>query len=144
MKTSTRFAIIGVSGLLCTGGILIAKLTSAEISSKNVGTESMDAMVTGDGYQFATSKSRPKLSFQQLETIIRRDPTAQSQRGRMEFGSVRMEEGTALAEVTFVSNDGRVQPFLYKLMPERNSWKIVNVQRMWYVPRSHLLRGVRA
>ena len=144
MKTTTRFAIIGVSGLLCAGGILIAKLTSREIASANVNAESIDVIVTGDGYQFAASKSRPKLTFQQLETIIRRDPTAQSQRGRMEFGSVRMEEGTALAEVMFVSTDGRVQPFLYKLSPERNSWKIVNVQRMWFVPRSRLLRGVRA
>ena len=101
-------------------------------------------MVATDGYQFAASRARPKLTFQELETIIRRDPVAKSQRGRMEFGSVQMEEGTALAEVMFVSNDGRVQPFLYKLLPERNSWKIVNVQRMWYVPRSHLLRGVRA
>ena len=55
-----------------------------------------------------------------------------------------MEQGTALAEVMFVSNDGGVLPFLYKLLPERDSWKIVNVQRMWYIPRSRLLRGVRA
>ncbi|HEY6070931.1 MAG TPA: hypothetical protein VIU85_06120, partial [Chthoniobacterales bacterium] len=83
-------------------------------------------------------------TFQQLETIIRRDPVAKAQRGRIEFGSVRMEEGAAIAEVMFISNDDRVTPFLYKLQPERNSWKVVNVQRVWYVPRSHLLRGVRA
>jgi len=83
----------------------------------------------------------PSLRFQQLETIIRRDPIAQSQHGRMEFGSVRMEEGQRLAEVMFVNNDGRVQPFLYKLLPERNSWKIVNVQRMWFV-RGHTCCGV--
>ena len=55
-----------------------------------------------------------------------------------------MDEGSALAKVMFVSNDGRVQPFLYKLLAEHNSWKVVNVQRMWYIPQSHLLRGVRA
>jgi hypothetical protein len=55
-----------------------------------------------------------------------------------------MEQGTAFAEVMFISDDGRVLPLLYKLLPQRNSWKIVNVQRIWYVPRSHLLRGVRA
>lgn len=55
-----------------------------------------------------------------------------------------MEEGSAIAEVMFISNDDRVTPFLYKLRPERDSWKVVNVQRIWYVPRSHLLRGVRA
>ena len=130
--------------LLCVGGILIANSTSERASSSNVSSESRDGIAATDGYQFAASHARPKLTFQQLETIIRRDPVAKSQRGRMEFGSVRMEEGTALAEVVFVSNDGRVQPFLYKLLPECNSWKIVNVQRMWFVPRSHLLRGVRA
>jgi len=144
MKTATRFTIIGASLLLCVGGIFVAQSASEKISSSDVSSDSMDGIVAPDGYQFAASSSRPKLTFQQLETIIRRDPVAKSQHGRMEFGSVRMEEGTALAEVMFVSNDGRVQPFLYKLLPERDSWKIVNVQRMWYVPRSHLLRGVRA
>ena len=144
MKTGTRFTIIGASLLLCVGGILIATSASEKTSSSDVSSESRDGIVATGGYQFAASRARPKLTFQELETIIRRDPVAKSQRGRMEFGSVRMEEGTALAEVMFVSNDGRVQPFLYKLLPERNSWKIVNVQRMWYVPRSHLLRGVRA
>ena len=144
MKTATRFTIIGASLLLCVGGIFIAHSASEKTSSNDISSESTDTIVANDGYQFAASRARPKLTFQQLETIIRRDPVAKSQRGRMEFGSVRMEEGTALAEVMFVSNDGRVQPFLYKLLPERDSWKIVNVQRMWYVPRSHLLRGVRA
>jgi hypothetical protein len=144
MKTSTRFIIVAASLLVCVGGILIAHSTSERISGSDVSSEPKDAVVATDGYQFAASHARPKLTFQQLETIIRRDPVAKSQRGRMEFGSVRMEEGTALAEVVFVSNDGRVFPFLYKLSPERNSWKIVNVQRIWFVPRSHLLRGVRA
>ena len=144
MKTGTRFTIIGASLLLCAGGILIATSASEKTSSSDVSSESRDGIVATGGYQFAASRARPKLTFQELETIIRRDPVSKSQRGRMEFGSVRMEEGTALAEVMFVSNDGRVQPFLYKLLPERNSWKIVNVQRMWFVPRSHLLRGVRA
>jgi hypothetical protein len=144
MNASTRFTIVATSLLLCVGGILIANSSLEKISNSNVGYDSIDGLAATDGYQFAASRARTKLTFQELETIIRRDPVAKSQRGRMEFGSVRMEEGTAMAEVMFVSNDGRVQPFLYKLLPERDSWKIVNVQRMWYVPRSHLLRGVRA
>lgn len=144
MKTCTRFTIIGASALLCVGGILIANSSREKISNSGTSSESIDAATIDNGYEFAASSPRLKLTFQQLETIIRRDPTAKSQRGRIEFGSVRMEEGTALAEVMFVSNDGRVLPFLYKLLPENKSWKIVNVQRIWYVPRSHLLRGVRA
>jgi hypothetical protein len=91
---------------------------------------------------FADSTRRP--TFKELETIIRHDPVAKSQHGKIEFGSVRIDRGAWLAEVMFVSDDGHVLPFLYKLHPERNTWKIINVQRLWYVPRSHLLRGIRA
>ena len=96
----------------------------------------------GDGYQFAAAKIRPNLSFQELEAIIRRDPTAKSQRDRIEFGSVKMEQASAVAEVMFINNEW-ITPFLYKLQAQRDSWKIMNVQRVWYVPRSHLLRGMK-
>jgi hypothetical protein len=141
MKTSTRFVILAASMSLCGGGIFIANSGLATKETANV--ESTETIVAADGYQFAATHT-PKLTFQQLETIIRGDPVAKAQRGRIEFGSVRMEEGSAIAEVMFISNDDRVTPFLYKLRPERDSWKVVNVQRIWYVPRSHLLRGVRA
>lgn len=143
MKTSTRVAIVALSTVLSAAGIFIAGSDLAEPGRGAMSTISNQEVATSDGYQFAASHT-PKLTFQELETIIRKDPTAKQQRGKIEFGSVRMEEGTALAEVMFVSDEGRVLPFLYKLLPQRNSWKIVNVQRIWYVPRSHLLRGVRA
>ena len=142
MKTSTRLAIVATCALLCAAGIYLAHFGSGKIVNDEISVDSMDTIVSADGYQFAATRT-PKLTFQQLEAIIRRDPVARSQRGKLEFGSVRMEQGSALAEVMFVSNDGRVLPFLYKLLPERNSWKIVNVQRMWFVPRSRLLRGIR-
>lgn len=141
MKTSTRFVILAASMSLCGGGIFIGNSGLATKETANV--ESTETILAADGYQFAATHT-PKLTFQQLETIIRGDPIAKAQRGRIEFGSVRMEEGSAIAEVMFISNDDRVTPFLYKLQPERDSWKVVNVQRIWYVPRSHLLRGVRA
>ncbi|HST30783.1 MAG TPA: hypothetical protein VLK27_08090 [Chthoniobacterales bacterium] len=143
MKTSTRLAIVSASALLCAAGIFITNSGVGEIGRDKTDFDSMNVISSADDYQFAVSRT-PKLTFQQLEAIIRKDPTAKEQRGKIEFGSVRMEEGTALAEVMFVSDDGRVLPLLYKLLPQRNSWKIVNVHRIWYVPRSHLLRGVRA
>ncbi|HJT46132.1 MAG TPA: hypothetical protein VJ721_07665 [Chthoniobacterales bacterium] len=143
MKTSTRLGIVSASALLCGVGIFMASPKPTELEFDAFSASPSSELVTADGYQFAASRP-PRLTFQELEAIIRRDPTAKQQRGKIEFGSVRLEEGTALAEVMFVSDEGRVLPFLYKLLPERNSWKIVNVQRIWYVPRSHLLRGVRA
>jgi hypothetical protein len=143
MKSSTRIATIAVSAFLCGAGIFIANSNSATTVNGDFVFEAVDSPVALDGYQFAASRT-PKLTFQQLETIVRKDPTAKQQHGKIEFGSLRMEQGTAVAEVMFVSNTGSVLPFLYKLLPEQNSWKIVNVQRIWYVPRSRLLRGVRA
>jgi len=143
MKTSTRVIILGASGLLCLAGILTVHPGSRKDDRAGNADEANVTTILAGDYQFAVSSEHPTLTFRQLETIIRRDPTAKSQRGRIEFGSVKMEQRSAVAEVMFVNND-RVTPFLYKLQPERDSWKIVNVQRMWYVPRSHLLRGVRA
>lgn len=143
MKTTTRLAIAGASALLCAAGIVVATATRDRDDNDGFVIGSTDAIAATDGYQFAVSRT-PKLTFQQLETIIRKDPMAKQQGGKIEFGKIRMDQGTALAEVMFVSNDGHVLPFLYKLSPQRNSWKIVNVQRIWYVPRSHLLRGIRA
>jgi hypothetical protein len=144
MKRATRFAIVGASLFLCATSVFIANSLPDRNSRENIGYESVDSIDVTDAYQYAASGAGPKLTFQQLEAIIRSDPVAKSQRGRMEFGSMRMEQGTALAQVVFVGTDGRVQPFLYKLLQEGGSWKIVNVQRVWSMPRSHLLRGVRA
>ena len=143
MKLSTRLATVGGSVLLCVVGIVLARSQSPEVSRIASVFDSMGRSGAIGDYQLASSRAQ-SLTFQELEIIIRRDPTAKQQRGKIEFGLVHMEQGTALAEVMFVSDDGRVLPFLYKLLPQRNSWKIVNVQRIWYVPRSHLLRGVRA
>jgi hypothetical protein len=111
-------------------------------SSSTGNIDATDVIAFGDGYQFAAAKIRPNLSFQELEAIIRRDPTAKSQRDRIEFGSVKMEQASAVAEVMFINNEW-ITPFLYKLQAQRDSWKIMNVQRVWYVPRSHLLRGMK-
>jgi hypothetical protein len=143
MKRATRFAVVGTSLFLCASGVFIASSLPDRNSRRNIGYESVDSIGVIDAYQYAAS-GRPKLTFQQLEAIIRGDPVAKSHRGRMEFGSMRMEQGAALVQVVFVGTDGRVQPFLYKLLRGGGSWKIVNVQRMWFMPRSHLLRGVRA
>ncbi|HEX4638254.1 MAG TPA: hypothetical protein VH170_02085 [Chthoniobacterales bacterium] len=141
MNNSARLAILGTSTLLCVAGIFVANSKSNQIREAGFGRTPVASVP--DEYQLTLSRAA-KLSFQELEKIIRRDAVAKAQRGKLEFGSVKMERDTAIAEVMFVTNDGYVQPFLYKLLPDGDSWKIVNVQRMWFVPRSRLLRGVRA
>jgi hypothetical protein len=72
MKTGTRLAIIGASALVCAGGVLIANFERDRISANGAIDKAADAISLNDGYQYAASGSRPKLTFRQLETIIRR------------------------------------------------------------------------
>ena len=143
MKIGAKIAVLFLSGLLCLSGIIISHLSRSQNASGRVDSEGQPAAFGNDEYQFAAAKSQPQLTLQELETIVRGDPMAKLHYARIEFGSLRLEHGTAFAQVFFVSDDGRVLPFIYKLLPERDSWKIVNVQRIWFVPRSRLLRGVR-
>ena len=123
MKTSTRFTIVSASAFLCAVGVFVANTGSERVLNDDGVFQLADMRSSDDGYQYASTNSDPKLTFQQLEAIIRKDPTAKQQHGKIEFGSVRMEQGTALAEVMFVSDDGRVLPMLYKLLPQRSSWE---------------------
>ena len=92
MKIATRFAIIGASAFLCAGGIVIVHSVPDASPNNGKGSGSIDVNASGDGYEFAASSARPKLTFQQLETIIRRDPTAKLQRGRID----RLRAGTTV------------------------------------------------
>jgi hypothetical protein len=127
--------------IVCAAGFVFAHLAHGRASVS--GDDQLCATDLGGDYQFAVDASR-KPSFKELESVIRHEGTAMAAHARIEFGSVKMEEHTAVVEVLFFAPGGKVVPFLYKLAPENNSWKVVSAQRMWFVPRSHLLRGVRA
>lgn len=144
MNFFARIAAIACCFCLCGGAAVIAHLSNAE----NGSCENQLALPGGSDpvgdYLRVASGSAPRFDFSQLEAVVLRDPTVRSHRARIEFGSVKIEQGNALMEVLFFSRDGQMQPYLYKLTSEKKSWKVASVQRMWYVPRSHLLRGVRA
>jgi hypothetical protein len=141
MNAATRFIVIAACLLVCAGGFVFSHLAHGRASISD--DAQFGATDLGGDYQFAVDASR-KPSFKELESVIRCERTAMAAHARIEFGSVKMEHRTAVVEVLFFSPDGKVVPFLYKLAPENNSWKVVSAQRMWFVPRSHLLRGVRA
>ena len=141
MNAATRFAVTAACLIVCAVGFVFSHLAHGRASINGDGGH-LGATGLGGDYQFAADVLQ-KPSFKELESAIRRERTAVSAHARIEFGSVKMEQRTAVVEVLFFAPDGRVRPFLYKLAPENNSWKVVSAQRMWFVPRSHLLRGVR-
>lgn len=127
--------------MLCAGGIISSsrgRISTIDNDNGRRGSADLTA-----AYQYAASDASLKLSLNQIELIIRRDPIGKTAQGKIEFGSVTVEHGAVVAQVLFLEADGRTQAFLYKLRPEKKSWKIESAQRVWFMPRSRLLRGLR-
>jgi Domain of unknown function (DUF4864) len=144
MNIATRLGIITTCFGLCAGALVLAKSPRERYIEADHKLASLNAVDFSNVYQQVTTEGEPNFDFAQVESIIRHHYTAISHRGRIEFGLVKVLGGTAEVEVLFFARDGRIRPVIYQLVARNNSWKIANVQRMWFVPRSHLLRGLRA
>lgn len=144
MRNSVKASLLLLCLSLCTGAAILANLTVDRNSNLDLNHAQAGEMAPVDSYLYAASDASLKLSLNEIEVIIRRDPSSKAQHGRMEFGSVKVEHGAVLAEVMFLEVDGRMQAYLYKLRHDQNLWKVAGAQRLWFVPRSRFLRGIRA
>jgi hypothetical protein len=144
MNVATRLGIIASCFGLCAGALVLARFPRERYIDADHKLASLNAVDFSNAYQQVATEGEANLDFAQVESTIRRHYTAMSHRGRIEFGLVKVSGATAEAEVLFFARDGRIRPVLYKLVARNNSWKVASVQRMWFVPRSHLLRGLRA
>ena len=139
MNSIARIGVVFFSFSLCVGSAIVGRY-SAELVPDFI---ALDPASFANGYEQVASSKHDQSLFNRFEALIRRDPLAMSHRGRIEFGSVKISGATAEVEVLFFGADGQVRPVLYKLIAEKNVWKVASAQRMWFVPRSHLLRGLR-
>ena len=140
MNAATRSIVVLVSVCFCAAGLIV---TSHEPSPTNYGTsEFWPGFDTESSYQLAASDLH-KVSFAQLEEIIRADVFSRFPRVRVEFGSLKVEHGTLTIPVVLFAPNHEMQAFLYKLMPDKKSWKITGAQRLWFVSPSQIVRGVR-
>ncbi|MEY2537639.1 MAG: hypothetical protein QOG67_1379 [Verrucomicrobiota bacterium] len=138
MNAPTRFTIVVSCCALCAGGAI----SSSYRQSIGVGNTRTAGFTSLGTYEFASSDLQ-KFNFAQLEAIIRADAVQKAPRARLEFGSVKVEDGALVAQVLFFGPDPNMQAFLYILVPNKDSWKITRVQRLWFMPRSQLVRGLR-
>lgn len=143
MSAASRFIIVAACLLLCAGALWFVDFPCERSASANQDVARFDAIDFSDAYQPVATERQPNIDFTQIESVIRRDYTAMSHRGRIEFGSVRVSGATAEVEVFFFALDGRVRPVLYKLVAQNDAWMVRSMQRMPAVPRSQLLRGLR-
>jgi hypothetical protein len=138
MNYAARIASILLCASLCAVGIVIAH-RSPENAQNAV---ALDPELLTNAYEQVVSAPR-EFAYGEFESIIRRHSTVTSHHGRIEFGSVKMDGANAVVQVLFFAPDGRMTPFFYVLSPKNKTWKVETVQRIWLVPRSHLLRGLQ-
>jgi len=140
MKTSTRFTILGVCVLVCASGIIIAK-SSHQAFGKNANGRLFTRF---DPRVYRCAVGEPQESdLKQIESAILLHNAVKSGYESFEFGTVKIDGESALVPVFYFSRDARVLPLLYKLTSEKQSWKIVSIQRMRFATRPHLLRDLR-
>jgi hypothetical protein len=140
MNAPTRSAIIMICLGFCAGGLIA---TSQETSIREYATgESYFGFDAESSYQLAASDLH-KFSFGQLEEIIRADAAARFPRVRIEFGSLKVEHGMLIVPVVLFAPNHEMQAFLYKLVPDKKSWKITGAQRLWFVSPSQIVRGLQ-
>ncbi len=138
MNGSARLAFVLFAFSLCASGVMIAHRSPDVLPS--AGSESKSA---GSDYEQITTGSHPDLAFSEFETIIRRHSTVRAHRGRIEFGSVKFEGANVIVQVLFFAADEQMTPYFYTLTPKDQTWKVADVQRIWFLPRSSLLRGLK-
>jgi hypothetical protein len=140
MNAATRSIVVLVCVCFCAAGLIA---TSREPSLKNYGTpEFLPGLDTESSYQLAASDLH-KVSFAQLEEIVRADVFSRFPSVRVEFGSLNVEHGSLTIPVVLFAPNHEMQAFLYKLTPDKKSWKITGAQRLWFVSPSQIVRGLR-
>jgi hypothetical protein len=138
MTYVARIAWVLFSVSLCAVGIVIAYRSPESVSH----SVALDPNLLTNAYEPVAHAPRES-AYGEFESIIRRHSTVKSYHGRIEFGSVNMEGANAVVQVLFFAPDGSMTPFFYVLSPKNKTWKVETVQRIWFEPRSHLLRGLR-
>ena len=95
-----------------------------------------------DGYEFASADLHA-VRFSKLEAVVRADAARKFPNTRVELGSVNVERDAVTMNVVFFAPNGESRSYLYSLVPDKTSWRILTSRRLWLIPPSQNARGVR-
>lgn len=105
------------------------------------------AIQAGDtqmAYRYASASFQEKFNAEAFAEFARTEYPGLTRAERVEFGAVRFEGSHALVPVYFFLPDGDVVPCLYRLVNERDTWKIDGARVLQRWPAGRSLGGMRA
>lgn len=140
------FAVCGVSA------VVQRKLEQRRVSAPpnelyEVVWTQIRAIRAGDAttaYRHASAGFQEKFNAESFADLARTEYPGLSRADRVEFGAVRFDGVHALVPVYFFLPDGDVVPCLYRLVNERNTWKIDGARVLQRWPAGRRLGGMRA
>ena len=140
MNNLARVFVVLVTAALCAAGLIWHNQNAS--SQYITGSDGFAATDLLRSFEFASADLH-KLSFAQLEEIVRADAANRFPSARVELGSVKAERGALTMNVVLFGPNQQTQAFLYRLVPEKNSWRIAGAHQLWFVPASQVARGLR-
>ena len=140
MNNLSRAVVVVSSAVTCAAGLVWTGLDASPERLR--GPATFGELESSNGFEFASADLH-KFSFAQLEEIVRADAGTRFPNARVELGSVKAERGRLKMNIVLFGPNQEAQAFLYTIVPEKNSWKIASTQRLWFVPRTQITRGLR-
>jgi len=95
-------------------------------------------------YRHAATGLQQKFTLAQFETMVRHNYPEMTVTHRVEFGLVKVEDGSAVVQVFFLGTDGAMRSFIYSLTHEDAVWKIDGVEELKSYRRDQPLAGSQA
>ncbi len=83
-----------------------------------------------NAYRQASTGVQQKFTLPQFEAMVRQNYGGLASTQRVEFGTVKVQGGTALVQVFFLSATGGIRSFVYSLIAEEGGWKIGGVEEL--------------
>ncbi|MDQ6656557.1 MAG: DUF4864 domain-containing protein [Verrucomicrobiota bacterium] len=99
----------------------------------SVVTEQLAAFRASDfrnAYRQASTGVQQKFTLPQFEAMVRQNYRSLASTQRVEFGTVKVQGGTALVQVFLFSPTGEFRSFVYSLIAEDGGWKIGGVEEL--------------
>jgi hypothetical protein len=105
------------------------------------------AMRTADmaaAYREASTTFQKSRNITQFSDSMRAEFPVVLNAGRVEFGSVEVNEDRARIQVFFTDHRGQVTPCVYTLVHEQGAWKVDSARMNSRWPEGRRLGGIRA
>ena len=153
MNRTARLLLLVMLLSVCAAAVLVQQRRQQERTAAppnalyEVVWTQIRAIQAGDArtaYRHASTSFQEKFNAEAFADLARTEYPGLARAERVEFGAVRYDGAHALVPVYFFLPDGDVVPCLYRLVNERNTWKIDGARVLPRWPAGRRLGGMRA